>query len=52
MKMILENNFDRIDLIEILNIQNEVSRNLKKGFIWVLSTCVLLIVDYNFELIR
>ena len=44
--------FDRIELFEILNIQNEVSRNLEKGFIWVLNTCVLLIADYNFNLIR
>ena len=44
--------FDRIELFEILNIQNEVSRNLEKGFIWVLSTCVLLIAEYNFNLIR
>lgn len=48
----IKKQFDRIELFEILNIQNEVSRNLEKGFIWVLSTCVLLIADYNFNLIR
>ena len=26
--------------------------NAEKGFIWVLSTCVLMIPDYNFKLIR
>ena len=44
--------FEQIDLSEILNVQNEVSRNFEKGFIWVLSTCVLLIPDYNFKLIK
>ena len=44
--------FEQMDLSEILNVQNEVSRNFEKGFIWVLSTCVLLIPDYNFKLIK
>ena len=48
----LRKQFEQIDLFEILNVQNEVSRNLDKGFIWVLSTCVLLIPDYNFKLIK
>lgn len=48
----LREQFEQLDLSKILNIQNEVSRNVEKGFIWVLSTCVLLIPDYNFKLIR
>ena len=47
----LRNKLEQIDLSEILNVQNKVSRNSEKGFIWVLSTCVLLILDYNFKLI-
>lgn len=43
--------FERLDLSEILNIQNEVSGDAENGFIWVLSTCVLLIPDYNFRLV-
>ena len=41
-----------LDLSEILDIQNKVSRDAEKGFIWILSTCVLLIPDYNFKLIN
>ena len=48
----LRKQFEQIDLSEILNVQNEVSRNFEKGFIWVLSTCVLLIPDYNFKLVE
>lgn len=48
----LKKQLERLDLSEILNVQNEAGRNVEKGFIWVLSTCVLLIPDYNFELIN
>ena len=48
----LRKQFEQIDLSEILDVQNEVSRNFEKGFIWVLSTCVLLIPDYNFKLVE
>ena len=48
----LRKQFERIDLSEILDIQNKVSRDAEKGFIWILSTCVLLIPDYNFKLIK
>lgn len=48
----LRKQFERIDLSEILDIQNKVSRDAEKGFIWILSTCVLLIPDYNFKLIN
>lgn len=48
----LRKQFERINLSEILNIQNKVSSDVEKGFIWVLSTCVLLIPDYNFKLIN
>lgn len=44
--------FEQLDLFEILNVQNEVSKDAEKGFIWVLSTCILLIPDYNFKLIK
>lgn len=48
----LKKQLERLDLSEILNVQNEASRNVEKGFIWVLSTCVLLIPDYNFKLLN
>lgn len=48
----LRRQFEQLDLSEILSVQNEVSRNLEEGFIWVLSTCVLMIPDYNFKLLK
>ena len=44
--------FDTLDLIKILKIQNDVSSDVETGFIWVLSTCLFLIPDYNFSLIE
>lgn len=43
--------FEKIDLKEILNIQNTVSKNSETGVIWVLCTCVFLIPEYNLSLI-
>lgn len=43
--------FDNLDLSVILNTQNEASADEKVGFIWVLSTCVFLIPDFNFKLV-
>ena len=48
----LESKFNKIELLKLLEIQNKVSLNKKDGFIWVLSTCVFLIPDYNFDLIK
>ena len=47
----LREKFERIDLMQILYVQNEKSRDMETGFIWVLSTCMLLIPDYSFELV-
>lgn len=47
----LRKQYEQIDLAEILKVQNEASRDAGTGFIWVLSTCVLLIPDYNFNLV-
>ena len=47
----LRKQFEQLDLLEIISVQNTISRDVKNGFIWVLSTCVLLIPDYNFRLI-
>ena len=44
--------FETLDLIEILNVQNSVSRNAESGYIWVLNTCVFIVPDYNFTLIE
>ena len=43
--------FNRINLEEILTEQNIVSKDYEKGFIWVLCTCIFLIPEYNFNLI-
>lgn len=48
----LQEKFERIDLIQILNVQNEASKDEETGFIWVLSTCTFLIPDYNFGLVN
>ena len=43
--------FERIDLQKILQKQNEVSRDIRNGYIWVLSTCIFVIAEYNFALL-
>lgn len=44
--------FEKLDLEEILHRQNEISRDSKNGYIWVLSTCVFIVAEYNFSLIQ
>lgn len=43
--------FERLDLTEILKVQNSASRNNITGFIWVLNTCIYFIAEYNFRLV-
>lgn len=43
--------FERLDLTEILKIQNSASNDSVAGFIWVLNTCVYFIAEYNFRLV-
>ena len=43
--------FEKIDLNEILNIQNAVSKDDERGFIWILCTCVFIVPEYNFSLV-
>lgn len=43
--------FERIDLTEILKIQNRASQDETEGFIWVLNTCVFFVAEYNFALL-
>ncbi len=42
--------FERLDLIEILKMQNLASKDSITGFIWVLSTCIYFVAEYNFKL--
>lgn len=42
--------FEKLDLTEILQIQNTASRNSDTGYIWVLNTCVFFVAEYNFAL--
>lgn len=44
--------FERLDLTEILKVQNSVSKDSITGFIWVLNTCIYFIAEYNFRLVR
>ena len=43
--------YDSLDERNILHVQNEASRCDHDGFIWVLSTCILLVAEYNFRLL-
>lgn len=43
--------FERIDLTEILNMQNTASRSSERGIIWILCTCVFLVPEYNLSLV-
>ena len=43
--------FERLDLTEILKIQNLASKDSIMGFIWVLNTCIYFIAEYNFKLV-
>ena len=47
----LKGQFEQIDLETVLKIQNKVSQDEVSGFIWVLSTCIFLVPDYNFKLL-
>lgn len=41
-----------LNLGEILNKQNEFSRDIENGFIWILNTCILFIPEYNYILMN
>ena len=43
--------FERLDLTEILKVQNFVGKDSAIGFIWVLNTCIYFIAEYNFRLV-
>ena len=43
--------FERLDLTEILKVQNLAGKDNITGFIWVLNTCVFFITEYNFRLV-
>lgn len=44
--------FLSLNLKHILIKQNEFSRDIENGFIWILNTCIFLVPEYNFELIN
>ncbi len=44
--------YENIDFLNILNIQNELSRDRQNGYIWVLNTCIMYIAEYNLRLIE
>ena len=43
--------WDNKDMIKILNLQNECSRNERDGFAYVLATCLFFIPEYNSKLV-
>lgn len=43
--------FEKLNFTKILEKQNEYSRDEKKGYIWVLNTCVFMVAEYNFALV-
>ncbi len=43
---------ESIDLVDILQKQNEYSRDFVNGIIYVLNTCVFLVADYNYKLLE
>lgn len=43
--------FEKLDLMKILENQTSASRDEQNGFIWVLSTCVFVVPEYNFSLV-
>lgn len=44
--------FESLDLSKILDKQNNLSKDIESGCIWVLNTSVFLVPDYNFTLIK
>ena len=43
--------FENLDLEKILEKQNDLS-GVEDGYIWVLNTCVFIVADYNFSLVK
>ncbi len=48
----IESCFNELDYLEILQKQNESSRDEIEGIIWVLNTSVFFVPDYNFDLVK
>ncbi len=48
----MKEGYSKLNLIEILNKQNEVSNQEENSFLWVLNTSLFLISDYNSDLIN
>ena len=44
--------FRNMRLDRILALQNDASRDVQNGYIWVLNTCVFVVADYRFSLIQ
>lgn len=47
-----EKEYDTILFSDILKKQNNASRDLCNGFIWVLNTCLFIVVEYNKNLLN
>lgn len=43
--------FKNLDFEKILEKQNDFS-GVEDGYIWVLNTCVFIVADYNFSLVK
>ena len=46
------NFYEMLDLSDILNVQNNFSKDIKEGIIWILNTSIFFVPDYNFSLLQ
>ncbi|NLO10703.1 MAG: hypothetical protein GX129_12680 [Clostridiales bacterium] len=44
--------YELLDLNDILKEQNNVSKDVLLGYIWVLNTCIFIVPDYNIKLLQ
>lgn len=43
--------FEELNVMDILEKQNMLSRDSESGYIWVLNICIFLVAEYRFELL-
>lgn len=43
--------YNALDLTDVLKQQNSMSSDFKNGYIWILNTCLFIVVDYNMNLL-
>ena len=48
---ICKEEYESLDLAQVLGKQNKASENEETGIIWVLNTSVFMVADYNYLLV-